>query len=112
MKDDSIYECSEYECKFYTELYGCIDKEWDHDAYCVKHKKYIPEEKLCGEYIKAEKCFNCRFSRSIVYETGSIDCIDYHCKLQNDRMIFSDLSWSIGHYADFPDCNIDEWKMK
>ena len=57
-----------------------------------------------------KSCPNCRHSRSIVYETGIIDCIDYHCLLQNGDLIYSDSNPYLVHYADFPQCNIGKFK--
>ena len=105
-------ECYEKECKFYTQIYEKQNDIWEHYAFCINHKKFILEEELCENYIKAEKCFNCKHRIEKVYETGTIDCVDYHCKLQNDKMIYSDIDWAISHYADFPDCNICKWESE
>ena len=105
-------ECSEKECKYFTQIFDKQNNIWDHYSFCDKYKKFIPDEELCQEYIKAEKCYNCKHSKEIVYETGSIDCIDYHCRLQKGKMIYSDIDWAISHYAGFPDCNINKWESK
>jgi hypothetical protein len=105
-------ECEDKECKFYTQKYLNTDGVYDYYGYCTKHRSLITDVELCADYIKAEKCFNCKHSKTIVYETGTIDCIDYHCKLQNDKMLYSDSEWETDHYADFPDCNIDKWESR
>lgn len=105
--------CVDEECKYYTELFEKIDEEWDYYSFCTKGKTFIPyKNRICGIYTKARKCYNCNHSKSIVYETGTIDCIDYHCELQDDKMIYSDLNFSNSNYAEFPDCNIDRWKSR
>lgn len=99
------------ECKYYTERFEKQNGIWDDVSFCTKNKEYIPDEnEICENYLKSEKCFNCKHSREIIYETGTIYCIDYHCRLQNDKMIFSDSSWAASNYADFPDCNINKWE--
>ena len=108
-----IKTCVDEECKYYTELFEKIDGVWDYYSFCIKRKAFIPyENKVCKTYIKARKCYNCKYSCNIVYETGSIDCIDYHCKLQDKKMIYSDLNFSNSNYADFPDCNINKWESR
>lgn len=105
--------CNEEQCKFYTECHDVHNGVWDDYSFCTKHKKIIDcENEICSEYIKAKKCFNCKHSRKIIYETGTIDCIDYHCKLQDKKLMYSDCNWLDDHYADYPECNINKWESE
>jgi len=106
--------CSEIECKYYTELFeeDNLTHTFDDNSFCTKHNKYIPEAEPCEDYEKARKCFNCEHAKEVVYETGTIDSVDYHCKLQEGKSIYSDLAWNRNHYIDFPECPINKWKEK
>lgn len=105
--------CVDQQCKYYTEKFVAKDGIWDYESFCTKQDKFIDyENEVCSDYQQSQKCFNCKHRRTIVYETGTIDSIDYHCTLQEDKFIHSDLSWCQDNYADFPDCNIKQWVYK
>jgi hypothetical protein len=103
-------ECSEKECRYFKEVFEKQNGVMDYYSFCTKKNSLIPEEVICNEYLPSHFCFNCKHQKVIVYESGEIDSIDYHCKLQNDKFIFSDLNWAISHYADFLDCPITKWE--
>jgi len=46
-----------------------------------------------------------------VYETGSIDDIEYRCKLQNNKLIYDDSNPYVTHPLDFPDCHINKYEQ-
>jgi hypothetical protein len=102
--------CFDKECKYLIDTYCEQNKIWDNYSFCNKHKKFIPDEIPCSDYVKAQICSNCQFANTKVYETGTIDCIDYHCNLQNNKLIFSDTNWAINNNGNFPECPIDCWK--
>jgi hypothetical protein len=102
--------CSDKECRYLIDTYCEQNEVWDIRSHCKKHNKLIPDETPCEDYTKSYSCYNCQFANAKVYETGTIDCIDYHCNLQNDKLIFSDLNWAINNFGNFPECPIDKWK--
>lgn len=104
--------CSDMECRYFIEKYESKDNEYDFYEFCTKHNKFIPEEIPCENYLKAKICFNCKHKKIIVYESGCIDCIDYHCKLQENKFIFSDINFSINDFISFPDCPINKWELE
>lgn len=84
---------------------------------CTKQHRELTDDELdnceykkCPLFEEMKSCPNCVHSKSIVYETGTIDCIDYYCLLQNNKLIYSDVSPMIIHYADFPQCNINQFE--
>lgn len=102
--------CSDKECRYFKDEYDKQNGIWEFYSFCNKQNKFIPKEIICEHYLEPQLCYNCLHSYTIVYETGTIDSIDYHCKLQNNKMIFSDLNWAISHQGDFPDCPIGKWE--
>lgn len=104
-------KCINETCKHFNQIYTQLNGIWDHHNYCKKLNEYLDDKEilLCELYEPSMKCFNCKHGKEIIYETGTIDCIDYHCKLQDNKMIFSDSSWALFNYSDFPDCQINKW---
>lgn len=96
---------------------NCYDKECrylsedDYDrTYCNKHNKLIKDdEEICINYERSKSCYNCKHSRIEVYETGTIDSIDYYCNLQDSTLIYSDISFMKSDYSRFPSCKIGKW---
>jgi hypothetical protein len=101
---------------------NCIDNECRHlgtgfinghyDNICVLTGKAIPDDidiTQCSHYEQARTCIDCIYSIPTVYETGTIDDIEYRCKLQNRKLIYDDSNPYYRHYADVPECNIKEY---
>lgn len=96
------YTCSD--CKYALEDYN--DK-----MFCTKKKINITdaihdEADKCKSFKKLEFCDTCQYCKSIVYETGTIDCIDYRCILQNNKFIYSNNNPMTCQNAKFPECNL------
>ena len=100
---------------------NCIDNECRHlysefgELYCKLTEKEIPEDidiTQCENYIQAHTCIDCIHAKRIVYETGTIDDIEYRCPFQNNKMIYDDLNVYMTHYADVPECNINKFSKE
>jgi hypothetical protein len=104
--------CSDKECRYLIDEYDKQNDMWDHYSFCKKHNKFIPEEVPCESYLKSQSCYNCKLANKIIYETGTIDCIDYHCNLQDNKLIFSDTHWATNNLGNSPDCPIHKWEIK
>jgi hypothetical protein len=83
------------------------------DVYCKLTSKPIPEDldiTQCEHYEQARTCMNCTYGIATVYETGTIDDIEYRCSLQNKKLMYDDSNPYYRHYADVPECNINKFK--
>ena len=98
---------------------NCLDNECRHqyvvldDFYCKLTGKEIPEDidvTQCKQYEQARTCINCAYGIPTVYETGTIDDIEYRCSLQNKKLMYDDSNPYYRHYADVPECNINKFK--
>jgi len=97
--------CEDEFCAYYKE-----DVFDSNNDYCSKHKNCINLIKECTDFELPKTCDLCRNSFTKVYETGTIDDIEYYCKLQNNKLIYDDLSPYTINYVDFPKCNIDSFE--
>lgn len=80
----------EYSCKLDCKILD--DDNWD-----------------CIYFEPRQRCDDCEYAKVVTYETGTIDEIDYYCKLQGDRLIYQDVSFNVYDYF-WPDCPIDSFK--
>ena len=94
---------------------NCIDNEckneYSHfgESYCALTKKEVPDNidiTECNNFAQAHTCINCKFSTFRVYETGTIDEVDYKCPFQNNEIIYQDLNPCSFHFSDVPECPI------
>lgn len=84
------------------------------DSYCFKLKCTIedyPDGENCEAFELAETCLDCKHSRETVYETGTIDDIEYRCPFQNNKLIYDDSSPYHEHYNDIPKCNVGKFEL-
>lgn len=91
---------------------------WDYEESCILK----PDFKIsgndtfsCPDYIEAKNCLTCKHSFSTVYETGTIDCIEYRCNFSGnatwlDKVIYDDSKPMLSHHYDIPDCPNNHWE--
>lgn len=100
--------CIDRECKYAThtiEPYG--------DLYCSLQNKEVQDDidiTGCKQFKVAKNCLNCKHSIPTVYETGTIDDIEYRCPFQNNKLIYDDSCCEVTHNIDIPECNINKWE--
>ncbi len=104
----------------------CFDCKWqnfkyeglpNNEYYCEKFKCetpdfYCKEQEecfTCSAFERLKSCCNCKNCNPTIYETGTIDSIDYHCKLQDNKMMYSDTNAYNTHNFDFLECPIGSW---
>ena len=92
----------------------CYDycKEWER--YCKLTGEKIPDDidiTQCENFVQAKTCLDCKYSKLTVYETGTIDDIEYRCSLQDNKLIYDDSNACCKHYPDIPECNIGKFKL-
>ena len=102
--------CCELECAYYKYPLVWKNGMCDNEPYCIKQNCEIPNETICDNYKQATVCLNCKYANLDILETGEIDALDYHCSLQNNKLIYSDISLTCVDYADFPCCPINMWE--
>lgn len=86
-----------------------------YEDYCLKRKSTLPQdidEINCGLFQLACTCLDCKHAIIAVYETGTIDDIEYRCKLQNNKLIYDDSNPYNKHYKDIPKCNINKFELE
>lgn len=100
---------------------NCIDNECRHlyaemgEWYCELTQQEVPDDidvTQCKNYLQAHTCLDCAHARITVYETGTIDDIEYRCPFQNNKMIYDDSNPGCRHYADVPECNINKFQKE
>lgn len=99
---------------------NCINNECIHtksiigDWICELDENYpdcIMEDSFnCPNFIQARNCLSCKYSSQTVYETGTIDDIEYRCKLQDKKLIYDDSNPYNQHHSDIPECNYGKWE--
>lgn len=99
---------------------NCIDNECIHsksiigDWVCELDESYpdciIDDDFDCPNFIQAKNCLSCKHSSQTVYETGTIDDIEYRCILQDKKMIYDDNDPYNQHHSDIPECNCGKWE--
>jgi hypothetical protein len=98
--------CEDNDCAYYK-------MDYQDRTYCSKKNRFIDNETgECEYFTPSQTCDLCKHSYMKVYETGSIDDIEYYCKLQNGKLIYDDLSPYMINFADFPKCNINKFEKK
>ena len=97
---NKVYNCSE--CKYINEN---INDMW----ICTKSNKEAPDNG-CNEFDMLRFCDTCKYAKILVYETGTIDCIDYRCMLQNNRLVYSDINPMRTKNAEYPSCILDMYE--
>lgn len=99
--------CIDNACKY------CYDNYKDWERYCQLTGKIIPDnidETQCENFVQAKTCLDCKHSYYTIYETGTIDDIEYRCPFQNNKLIYDDSNVYNKHYPDIPECNIDKFE--
>lgn len=102
---------------------NCIDNNCKHfyyrcgqdDLYCDLTNNTVPddiEETQCDKYSEAKTCIDCVHAKITVYETGTVDSVEYRCSLQDDLLIYENLNPYYPHYSDVPECNIGKFKYE
>lgn len=99
---------------------NCIDNtckyvyaDYTGELFCSLTQSEVPEDidiMQCYNFEMAKNCLTCRHARYTIYETGTIDDIEYRCPLQDNKLIYDDLEPYLEHHADIPECNIGKWK--
>lgn len=105
--------CIQNECRF-------LNEDYKDNCICTKNNIIISEEQMdlfdpinssvaldCDDFEQQKSCNTCKYSSIIYYDD---DCEDYHCTLQNRKMIYSDIAIYMNNNSDFPFCNIDKWE--
>lgn len=87
----------------------CSYDPWN-DSYECKLDYEIKDEWDCPDFEMLERCDNCIHARITVYETGTIDQVDYKCALQDNKFIYSDVTGN-PYDPDFPECNIGRFEV-
>lgn len=98
-------------CKYYYD--SCID-----NGRCeLKPDFKIPDNDTfsCSDYIKAKNCLTCKHSSPTIYETGTIDCIEYRCNFEGnatwtDKVVYNDSEPMIRHHYDILECPNGNWE--
>jgi len=104
--------CSDKECRYFIDKYDKQNGIWEFYSFCKKQNNFIPDEISCEDYLESKLCYNCKNNTIKIYESGTIDSIDYHCKLQENKLIFSDIHCFVSNYGEFPDCLINKWEYE
>jgi hypothetical protein len=90
-------ECRFFKCADAGDTYICMKRNIDVSDY---------DEIECNDFEKHESCDECRYAKIIIYETGTIDDIAYHCRLQGNKLMYDDLNpYRCSNY-DFPRCPV------
>lgn len=96
----------------------CIYSHYQFDPFnhfwCALHNCEPPDnvdETGCNDFKLAKTCIDCKHSLQTVYETGTIDDIEYRCPFQNKKLIYDDSNCGVDHYGDVPECNIGQFEL-
>lgn len=93
---DCIYQCENGEMEYVCKLNKSLVNP-DEDFECVSFKQLL-------------SCDTCKYSRVLVYETGTIDSIEYRCYADGryGMFVFEDTEPYCSHPCDFPKCDLYE----
>ena len=96
--------CWDNDCKYFKEFCG--------EYACTLNPKFAitGDDFDCPNCVTAKNCLTCKHSYIEVYETGTIDCIEYYCSFQGKKVIYNDSDPMNCHHYDIPECNIDKWE--
>lgn len=100
--------CIDNACKYCEQCY------LDDVLRCTLTDTVVPDnidETQCENFVQAKTCLDCKHSKMTVYETGTIDDIEYRCPFQNNKLIYDDSNIYNTHYADIPECNIGRFEL-
>lgn len=101
-------ECVYWRLEFLHNNDGFV---YDRD-YCTKENKIINDDLfdnnswVCENFEQFKFCDTCKHGYDIFYDW---DDTDYHCKLQNRKVIYRQCS-SVLQNAECPKCNIDKYE--
>jgi hypothetical protein len=104
--------CEDENCAYETTIIGSGRGIFRIKEYCTKNKCCISDIDNCTYFEIPKTCDNCKHSFCQIYETGTIDDIEYYCKLQNNKIIYDDSNVYNVHYGDtdIPKCPIDKFE--
>ena len=99
------------DCKYYYDSYI------DNGSCELKPDFKIPDNDTfsCSDYIKAKNCLTCKHSSPTIYETGTIDWIEYRCNFEGnatwtDKVVYDDSEPMTYHHYDIPECPNGNWE--
>ena len=99
--------CFDHPCKYrYDDAHTCFC----HLRMCV-----IPDnidETGCKYFELAETCITCKHSIETVYETGTIDDIEYRCPFQNNALVYDDIRPGVEHFFDVDKCMCGKFELE
>lgn len=101
--------CLDDPCKYH---HYCVDPQ--SNFWCSLHDCEIPDdidETGCKDFELARTCIDCKHRKTTIYETGTIDDIEYRCPFQDGKLIYDDINPGVSHYADVPTCNINKFEL-
>lgn len=106
-----MVNCYDDNCKYY------FNTCYLTDGCKLKPDFKIPDDDTipCSDYIEAKNCLTCKYSIPTVYETGTIDCIEYRCNFSGnvtwtDKVVYNDSEPMLRHHYDIPDCPNGYWE--
>ena len=88
-----------YNCEYCEHLNENHNGKW----MCTKHNKETSGDG-CKDFSRLQFCNTCDYAKTMIYESGMIDCIDYRCMLQNNKLIYSDNNPMRIQNAKYPKC--------
>ena len=99
-----------------TKKNECIEcrylKENIDDVFvCKKHNKKT-NGNGCNDFDKLKFCDTCTYAKVLVYESGTVDSIDYRCMLQNNKLVYSDNNPMRANNYKYPECILDMYEEK
>ena len=104
--------CNKEKCRYWR-LEFLYDNNGVYDCnYCTKENKIINDDLydddswICKNFELFKFCNTCKHGYDIFYDW---DCVDYFCKIQNDKFIYQQCS-SILQNAECPKCNINKYE--
>lgn len=103
------YSCVDYPCKY------CHDDPISGTSHCILLNTYVPDDidrNGCPHFVFAKTCIDCKHANKTMYETGTLDSIEYRCNLQNDKYMYDDGTSFTDHYDNVPECNIGKFEYK
>lgn len=58
----------------------------------------------------AKTCIDCKYRNATIYETGTIDDVEYRCPFQGNKLMYDDINPLVSHYSDVPECNVEKFE--
>lgn len=91
-----------------------VSEFWTSDDFnCSKHNMILSEELTecihCKDFEPRQCCNDCIHAMTKSYETGTLDEIDYYCTLQDNKLIYEDISFNC-YNPEWPKCPIGKFK--